>query len=334
MFTFRVLPFQSIISPSLARIRTSKHPFTDVCRLRELRKLPITHILSFFTIACSLWSCQITVMEDIMLPPPSLHGTIDRHQSPEKLNVSTNQRPRLASFSASRDSSISWGRRHHHGSWLQALGCLSIMVLCPCLVIFYGITLSSFDGSLTIAYSFMWQAGPTNFYRQYAPRTDIKVNIAYGAWLLFQIALYQFLPSKLSTGQLTPAGNLLRYRTNGLLAWVITHMLYLGASFCGILDPAMLAKNWQALIVSFNVFGFLLSGLAYVKAYLSPTHEGDRKFSGESSIFTWQVEADGEPGSMLYDLYMGIELNPRFGKYFDFKLFTNGRPGIIAWALM
>ena len=29
-------------------------------------------------------------------------------------------------------------------------------------------------------------------------------------------------------------------------------------------------------------------------------------------------------------MYMGIELNPRFGKYFDFKLFTNGRPGIIA----
>ena len=31
---------------------------------------------------------------------------------------------------------------------------------------------------------------------------------------------------------------------------------------------------------------------------------------------------------------MGVELNPRFGKYFDFKLFHNGRPGIIAWTLM
>ena len=39
-------------------------------------------------------------------------------------------------------------------------------------------------------------------------------------------------------------------------------------------------------------------------------------------------------GSVLYDMYMGIELNPRFGKYFDFKLFHNGRPGIIAWTLM
>eukprot|EP00842_Homolaphlyctis_polyrhiza_P005657 jgi/Hompol1/6092/HPOL_000352-RA len=31
---------------------------------------------------------------------------------------------------------------------------------------------------------------------------------------------------------------------------------------------------------------------------------------------------------------MGIEFNPRFGELFDFKLFHNGRPGIIAWTLL
>lgn len=39
-------------------------------------------------------------------------------------------------------------------------------------------------------------------------------------------------------------------------------------------------------------------------------------------------------GSALFDLFMGIELNPRIGGHFDFKLFTNGRPGLIAWTLM
>lgn len=37
---------------------------------------------------------------------------------------------------------------------------------------------------------------------------------------------------------------------------------------------------------------------------------------------------------MIYDFYMGVELNPRFGKMWDFKLFHNGRPGIVAWTLM
>lgn len=39
-------------------------------------------------------------------------------------------------------------------------------------------------------------------------------------------------------------------------------------------------------------------------------------------------------GSAAYDFYMGIELNPRFGETFDFKLFTNGRPGMLSWTLM
>lgn len=31
---------------------------------------------------------------------------------------------------------------------------------------------------------------------------------------------------------------------------------------------------------------------------------------------------------------MGVEFNPRIGKWFDFKLFFNGRPGIVAWTLI
>jgi len=56
----------------------------------------------------------------------------------------------------------------------------------------------------------------------------------------------------------------------------------------------------------------------YLKAYISPTHAEDRKFSG----------------SIIYDYFMGIEFNPRIGKLFDFKLFHNGRPGIVAWVLI
>ncbi|TGO66835.1 hypothetical protein BOTNAR_0053g00280 [Botryotinia narcissicola] len=258
-------------------------------------------------------------MESIILPSPGLHDVIEtlQQEAPDKSNVTIN-RARLASFSTTRDSSISWGRRHHHGSWLHSLGCASIMILCPIIVIFYWIALSRFEGSLTSAYKSMAMIGPINFLWQHAPRGNLRTNVGYGTWLLFQALLYQFLPTKLSTGQLTPAGNLLKYRTNGLSAWFVTHALFLISSYCGLLDPAILAKHWQALLVSVNVYGFLLSGFAYLKAHMSPTHEGDRKFSG----------------SVLYDLYMGIELNPRFGDHFDFKLFHNGRPGIIAWTLI
>lgn len=39
-------------------------------------------------------------------------------------------------------------------------------------------------------------------------------------------------------------------------------------------------------------------------------------------------------GNFFYDYMMGIEFNPRIGKWFDFKLFFNGRPGIVAWTLI
>ena len=39
-------------------------------------------------------------------------------------------------------------------------------------------------------------------------------------------------------------------------------------------------------------------------------------------------------GNFFYNYMMGIEFNPRIGQWFDFKLFFNGRPGIVAWTLI
>jgi hypothetical protein len=225
-------------------------------------------------------------MEAIILP--SHHGATDTSDKP---NGSV-KRPRLASFSQTRDSSISWGRRHHYGSWLHALGCASIMLLCPLLVMFLWISLSDFGGSLMVAYNVLLDFGPTNFFLLNGPRSDFKVTLGYGAWIVFQISLYQFLPSKLSTGQLTPAGNLLNYRTNGLLAWVITHVLFVTLAASGVLDPAIIARHWEPLLVTANIAGFLLTGLVYAKAHLSPTHEKDRKFSGEQPRAGRGTDAD------------------------------------------
>ena len=132
----------------------------------------------------------------------------------------------------------------------------------------------------------MLEIGPPRFFWKHAPRPDFKVSLLYVGWLAFQTTLYQTLPSKERTGQLTPDGNLLQYRTNGLTAWVLTHFLFAAWVLHGCVDPAIIAKNWEPLLISVNVYGFLLSGVAYVKALVSPSHDGDRKFSGELRLFT------------------------------------------------
>jgi 7-dehydrocholesterol reductase len=155
------------------------------------------------------------------------------------------------------------------------------MLLCPILVIFAWVALESFGGSLVAAFTTALSLGPLEFAARYVPRASVNANAGYILWLGFQATLYTFLPSKLSTGQLTPAGHLLEYYTNGLLAWVVTHALFATAVFYGVLDPAIIARNWAGLLVATNVYGYSLSAFAYAKAYLAPSHREDRKFSGK-----------------------------------------------------
>ena len=262
---------------------SSNTPTTSLNRPRQIQ------IASFARSLFSLHSsshppllrtrCFAAIMDPIILPSSTRHAPTELCQIQDKTNGPT--RPRTASFSSTRKLSISWGRRQHHGSWLHALGCTSIMTLCPLLVIFYWVSLSSHHGSLMAAWQEIWTVGPFRFFWRHAPRSDHRVHIVYTCYLLYQAGLYQFLPGKLSVGQLTPAGHLLKYRTNGLFAWVLTHMLFgLWVLHRGV-DPAIIARHWEPLLVTLNAYGFALSGFSYAKAHLLPNHEGDRKLSGE-----------------------------------------------------
>jgi 7-dehydrocholesterol reductase len=94
--------------------------------------------------------------------------------------------------------------------------------------------------------------------------------------------------------------------------------LFIGGSFgLGLFEPTIIYDNWGALLVFANIYGYSLTAFSFLKAHFFPTHAEDRKFSG----------------NLVYDIYMGIEFNPRIGPL-DMKLFHNGRPGICAWTLI
>ncbi|PUU74558.1 ergosterol biosynthesis ERG4/ERG24 family-domain-containing protein [Tuber borchii] len=210
-----------------------------------------------------------------------------------------------------------WGR-FAGNEWVTVMGCGAIVLFCPLLALLACICLKHFNGGLLPTLWTFMTTHPVAFIVRYAPRPTAGASMAYAGWLLFQAALYAWLPSPIGYGQRTPAGHLLPYRVNGIHAWVVTHAIAIATVCAGMLDPAVIAKNWEGLLIAANVYGYLLAVAAYLKAHFFPTHEADRKFSG----------------SMVYDFYMGIELNPRFGEWWDFKLFHNGRPGIIAWTLI
>lgn len=169
------------------------------------------------------------------------------------------------------------------------------------------------DGQNTGGGSAMWTIFLTK-----VPQLEMQAVKLYSFWFTFQVLLYVFLPGPLGKGQPTPAGHELLYNCNGLRAWVLTHILAVFLVKYGIIKATVIADNWGEFFVVTNLLGLFVTIFVYIKAHVFPTHAEDRCFSG----------------SPIYDVFMGVEHNPRLGAWFDFKLFFNGRPGIVAWTLI
>ena len=177
-------------------------------------------------------------------------------------------------------NTLTWGRSSSRRSWLRSLFSASPVWLAPVIALSFFVTLSHFDGSLSKFAAAGLEEGFLPLFIAHGPRLTLKGTLAYVCWIALQAALFQYLPGPTNTGQRTPAGRLLAYRTNGLWAWIITHALYLALCYYGVLDAGFIPRNWGNLVAAMNLAGFLISAFAYGKAYLMPTHADDRKFSG------------------------------------------------------
>lgn len=212
---------------------------------------------------------------------------------------------------------------------LSFTGILLLLLLAPPLVFYFYVACTHFGGSLLEPLQLTFSGSlDVNAWWALLPPFSVRAMIIFSAWIGLQVGLFfisdvlhYILPGYVGgkqLGSITPGGLQLEYQINGLQAWVITHILWLLAVlYLPWFSPAVLIDEWGSLLWIVNCAGYALAIFAYVKAYFFPSHPQDRKFSGQ-----W-----------IYDFFMGIEFNPRI-RSFDFKLFFNGRPGIVAWTLI
>lgn len=226
------------------------------------------------------------------------------------------------------DLKLGWGRASSV-RFGTLMGCLSIMLFTPLLVIYFYIAAFHFNCSLLAPLEFISAGGlSTVNVLTFIPEITAVSFGLFLSWVAFQATLailpdvlHRLIPSYQGGkvfGAITPAGNCLPYNINGLQAWVISHFLFISLSFgLGLFSPTIIFDNLGPFLWVTNIAGFSLGIFAYLKAFYFPSHPNDRKFSG----------------NRFYDFFMGIELNPRVGPI-DLKLFFNGRPGIVAWTLI
>jgi len=238
----------------------------------------------------------------------------------QRKSVSTARKEELSPTIGERKEHVNptWGRAQ--GDLTSTLWVLLILVFTPLIVFYFYISCTHFDCALVspIMDIFVYKTKTIGEFMMLVPPLTMKaVQIGVG-WLLFQMICAVFFPGPKGYGQYTPAGNVLEYKVNGFNVWIFTHILfYIGAFYLKLFSPTIIYDNWGPLLIFANIYGYCLAIFSFIKAYLFPTHPADRKFSGIA----------------MYDLFMGIEFNPRIGPL-DFKLFHNGRPGIVAWTLI
>lgn len=211
-------------------------------------------------------------------------------------------------------STIEWGRRKHASS-SNGLKAITLMLFTPVLTLLLTVNMEHHHGSL-------WQIldmnTPCELWQDLSLEKSLLMHQVVAGYLVFQALLYKVLPGAYHSGQHTPGGRLLWYKTNGLSAFVATYACFWLGHTAGLYKASFIATNFTTLIAVLNVWGLTLTLGAYVKARVSPTSMQDRVFTG----------------NLFYDICMGVELNPRLPIIDDVKLFVVGRVGMMGWPLV
>ncbi|XP_075044546.1 7-dehydrocholesterol reductase [Mixophyes fleayi] len=223
-----------------------------------------------------------------------------------------------------------WGRAWEV-DWFSLGGVIFLLMFAPLIVYYFVMSCDQYQCALTAPILDLY-SGKTQLSDIWSKTPLITWRAAniYAVWVSFQVFLYMLVPDichkflpgyagGVQEGARTPAGIINKYQVNGLQAWIITQILWFAnAYYFHWFSPTIIIDNWIPLLWCTNILGYAVSTFAMIKAYLFPTNAKDCKFTG----------------NIIYDYMMGIEFNPRIGKWFDFKLFFNGRPGIVAWTLI
>eukprot|EP00123_Amoebidium_parasiticum_P019931 comp37205_c0_seq1/m.47342 comp37205_c0_seq1/g.47342 ORF comp37205_c0_seq1/g.47342 comp37205_c0_seq1/m.47342 type:complete len:427 (-) comp37205_c0_seq1:395-1675(-) len=146
---------------------------------------------------------------------------------------------------------------------------------------------------------------------------DVNGAYIFFGWFFFQAFLYIALPGKWVEGVKLSNGERLKYKMNGLFAYVLSLGGLSALHLSGYIDLAVLYDYYISIMLTAIAFSYALSVYLYATSFIG------NKLLAEN----------GNSGNPFYDFWMGRELNPRIGN-FDLKVFCELRPGLIGWCAL
>ncbi|KAG2003544.1 C-14 sterol reductase, variant 2 [Coprinopsis cinerea AmutBmut pab1-1] len=147
---------------------------------------------------------------------------------------------------------------------------------------------------------------------------DPEATIAYLLWYAFCVACWFVIPGEWVKGTLLRDGTRKEYKMNGFGTFVVAISLAIGSIVkYGPGPMTYIYHKWVELMTAALVVSFVQAVIVY----------------GMSFMPGKLLALGGNSGNVIYDWFIGRELNPSIGS-FDIMSFNELRPGMILWALI
>ncbi|KAI0181127.1 ERG4/ERG24 ergosterol biosynthesis protein [Hypoxylon sp. FL1284] len=151
------------------------------------------------------------------------------------------------------------------------------------------------------------------------------------AYYLFSALLYRILPATEVEGTELSTGGRLKYRFNAFSSATFTLAICLaGTVSMGAEFPlwTFIAENYLQLLTANIMIAYALATFVYVRSFSVKPGDPQHRL----------LAAGGCSGNMIYDFYIGRELNPRVALpvigEIDIKEWMELRPGMLGWILL
>ncbi|PHH83267.1 hypothetical protein CDD82_2687 [Ophiocordyceps australis] len=160
---------------------------------------------------------------------------------------------------------------------------------------------------------------------------SFKATAALVGYYLLNLILYRILPAHEVQGTVLASGGRLNYRFNTLYSNTVTlAALAAGTIAQGAQFPVwtFIDENYIQLLTASVGISYVMSTFTYIRSF--SVKPGNKEMR--------ELAAGGHMGNMLYDWFIGRELNPRvviplIGEI-DIKEWCELRPGMMGWIIL
>ncbi|KAI7159288.1 Delta(14)-sterol, partial [Hortaea werneckii] len=166
----------------------------------------------------------------------------------------------------------------------------------------------------------------------FAGLLSLEAMLGALAWYGLSLLLYVLLPAKEVEGTELRSGGKLMYRMNSFSSALV--ILGICAAGTWALGPdfqvwTFINRNYLQLMTANLLISFALATYVYVRSF--EVKPGNNELR--------ELAAGGHSGNMLYDWFIGRELNPRvtiplLNTEVDIKAFMELRPGLLGWIIL